>query len=291
MRFGSLLIALLTLAPAQASGQDLLDRSTQRPQIHLAVSEAPLRFEIEGGATVYGRVAALLGDTVRIALLSGDVLEVLRGRIRSAVAFEGKVVNGEVWEPDPNETRLFFGPTARSLGRGAGYLAMYYAIMPFVGLGIGDRITVAGGAPLFLGEGMFQMFWLAPKVEVVRTGSVRGSVGTLSFFSEKGNAGVLYGVATVGRTADAAGTFGIGYGYSSGEGLANTPALLAGFEKRVRPGVKLISENYLFLEEGVLLAVGPRFIGKRLTADLAMVVPLFGNQPVALPFVNFVWNW
>lgn len=289
----ALFTALMLILPAAPlAAQDDFGNPFRKPLAEVSVSESIVRIELEDGSSAYGTVREVRGDTVRIELVSGDVMEVQRRRIRSVHAFEGRIVDGRAWQADPNETRLFFGPTARSLRSGEGYLAMYYAVMPFAALGVGERVTLAGGAPLFLGEGMFQVFWLAPKVEVYRGEKARAAVGALSFFAaDEGSAGVLYGVTTFGRTSDAAMTLGAGYGYTSGDGIGDTPAVMFGLEKRMSPGVKLISENYLFLNDGLLLAIGPRFIGDRLTADLAMVVPAFGGSLVAVPFVNFVWNW
>ena len=46
-------------------------------------------------------------------------------QVRSLTGAEGQVVDGEFWREDPNQTRLFFGPSARPLKKGTGYLAVY----------------------------------------------------------------------------------------------------------------------------------------------------------------------
>ena len=41
---------------------------------------------------------------------------------------------GEYWFPNPNTTRLFFAPTARTLEKGDGYFADYYLFFPLLHL-------------------------------------------------------------------------------------------------------------------------------------------------------------
>jgi len=58
---------------------------------------------------------------------------------------DGVVVGGEFRRADPNPTRLFFGPTARALKQGAAYVGVYEILLPFVQIGITDRISVGAG--------------------------------------------------------------------------------------------------------------------------------------------------
>ena len=83
---------------------------------------------------------------------------------------------------------------------------------------------------------------------------------------------------------------GIGYGYASSE-FADQPVLMAGGEARLSRGVKLLSENWIFPQDGVVVSAGPRFFGEHLTADLGLAMPLFGNDVFVFPLVNFVYNF
>lgn len=270
--------------------------AAQEPQVEIVVADSGVVQEIRlvDGTVYHGRVVEA-GDPVRFMLTTGDVLEIRRDRIRSLQVVEARVVEGRVWPVDPNETRLFFGPTGRSLERGQGYLAMYEILMPFLALAPHDRITLAGGFPLFFGEGTFlEVFWIAPKIQVVRTDFFKASVGALSFFStsESESIGIVYGVGTFGETSDQSVTVGIGYGYASSE-FADQPVLMAGAEGRLSRGTKLLTENWIFPQEGVILSAGPRFFGERLTADLGLALPIFKEQDgfFVFPLVNFVYNW
>ena len=71
----------------------------------------------------------------------------------------GRVVDHEFQPRDPRNSRLMFAPTARSLRAGEGYVAVYEARLPFVQVGITDRISIGGGTPLVFGEGPIRSGW------------------------------------------------------------------------------------------------------------------------------------
>lgn len=243
------------------------------------------------GSVLAGRIVGDTTEIIRLQLLSGDVIELRRGSLREVRPLVGRVVNGRVWRRDPNATRLFFAPTGRSLSSGQGYISVYELVVPFLALGVTDRVTLAAGTPLVFGGGGERVFWIAPKLQVARTDRLAASVGVLHFFStsDVGGLGIAYGVATVG-TGDDALTAGVGYGYAEGE-LSRQPVLMLGGEVRSGRSIKLITENYVLPGEGALLSGGIRFFGERLTADLGLAVPTGGDEVIALPLVDFVYNW
>ena len=289
--------AILTLAVTAALAPGILAAQTcpdgSAFQIAVAGPDEVQEVTLAGGANYMGRVV-FAGDPVRFELLSGDVLELAPERIVCLRPVAGTRHEGEFWREDPNDTRLFFGPTGRALGEGDGYFSVVEILMPFLSFGITDRVTVSGGMPLiFTSEGP-QLAWLAPKVEVVRSESFRGSLGVLAFFmAGEGSAGVLYGVGTFGSTSDRGVTVGAGWGYSSGDGIDDAPALMLGAEARTGRSTKIITENYFFPAEGfAILSAGPRFFGERLSADLGLAMPVgSGVELFVFPLVNFAWNW
>ena len=264
-------------------------------EIVAAVTGQTQEVTLVGGSRHLGRVVTT-DDPVRFELLSGDVLEIARERITCLRPVSGTLQGDAFWHDDPNDTRLFFGPTGRALPRGQGYFSVVEVVMPFLSFGITDRLTFSAGTPLiFTSEGP-ALAWLAPKLEVVRTDAFRGSVGVLAFFvRDAGSGGVLYAVGTFGRTTDRAVTAGIGWGYTGEDGIYEAPALMLGGETRVGPNTKLMTENYLFPDEGFgILAAGPRFFGERLSADLALALPVgpdMDGELFVFPLINFAWNW
>jgi hypothetical protein len=128
--------------------------------------------------------------------------------------------------------------------------------------------------------------------------------------------GLAYTVATTG-TDDNALTAGIGWAYAryredrfDDSCFGSTPVAamacsqperttetsgsavaMVGGERRVSRRVKLVTENYLF-KNGGILSGGVRFLGERLSADLGFFAPLTGGDfTVLAPIVNFVWTF
>lgn len=188
---------------------------------------------------------------------------------------------------DPNPTRLFFGPTARPLARGAVYLGVYEVVIPFVQVGVTDRISVGGGTPLVFGGGGQRPFWFTPKVTVVARERTQASVGVMHIANVDGDSlGIGYGVVTVG-TRDSAITIGGGLAYSR-YGDTSPPIVMVGGEHRVHRNVKLVSENYV-TDGGGIASAGVRFMSGKLSADLALAAPIGVDEVVVFPMVNVVW--
>ena len=243
------------------------------------------------GITYYGDVSES-ADSVFVELATGGRLTLPRSQVHSVRPVRGKLSNGEFWTQDLNETRLFFGPTARTLTRGVGYVSVYELVLPFIGYGVTDQVTLAGGVLPFFGDGMPVVAYVAPKLQVLSRGGVQAAVGGLAFVSTDSDesVGIVYGVTSFGRSSDSSMSLGAGFGYA-GSDLASTPVVMAGLERRTSRRVKLISENWIFPGEGVILSLGTRFMGERLSADVGFAAPLFGDGTVVFPLVNFVWNW
>ncbi len=240
------------------------------------------------GSILIGRVVEA-GDPFRFVLVSGVEMSVPVGNVRAIAQAEGTVEEGEFWREDPNRTRLFFGPTARTPPAGDGYFAVYEILFPFLGYGVTDNFILAGGTPLIFGDGGSRPFWVAPKLRVFNSEKTQGAIGVLAFAADDDNAGLLYGVVTHG-TPKSAFTLGVGYGYANGD-LADSPAVMVGGEYRMGRGWALVSENYLFPGGSGLISLGPRFFGRKLSADLGLVVPVGMGELFVFPLINFVYNF
>jgi hypothetical protein len=194
--------------------------------------------------------------------------------------------------PDPNPTRLFFGPTGRSIKKGEGYVGVYELFLPFVQVGITDRLSIGGGTPLVFGQGGDRPFWITPKFQIHEGARVSTSVGALHFLNiDDIDLGIAYLASTIGTVDDAV-TIGVGRAYlntnTNDEG--GWVAMIGG-EKRLSSRVKLLTENYVF-NGGGILSGGIRFLGESLSADLGLFAPLSGfDGLVALPIANFVWKF
>ena len=246
-----------------------------------------------GGSVLYGHVVSESADTVRFQT-TGGVLAIARSEITELRTTRGGVVrDGQYWPADPSDTRLFFGPTARTLRRGEGYFSDTYIFFANAVGGVSDHVTLGGGMSLFPSNDIRNnVFYLTPKVGVVSTESFSLATGALMGYIPKvagegaQSFGVVYGVATAGSSQTSA-TFGAGWGYLNGH-FGQDAAVMLGGSTRVSRRVSLLSENYYItgVNEGAV-SYGARFFGDRLSTDLA-----FFNTPrhwffPGIPFVSF----
>jgi len=110
------------------------------PQIGITPPGVTDELMLRDGTRAYGRVEHVDGGLVTFMTTAGATIEVQVAEILSVHSVSGRVVAGEFRRADPNPTRLFFGPTARSLKQGAGYFGVYEILLPFVQVGLTDRI-------------------------------------------------------------------------------------------------------------------------------------------------------
>jgi hypothetical protein len=259
-------------------------------------TDSILEIRLIDGSTLYG---VLLDDsehdaeTAHIRLLSGDEMLIARARIRTISPAAGPLREGEFWRDDPNLTRLFFAPTARTMPKGGGYIAAYELLFPFVAVGVSDNLLLAGGTPIFGDIIDDRVVYFAPKLRVFSSERTDSALGGF-LFTEVGNeysnfnAGALYGVLTR-STSDRAVSLGVGAAYDD-DGFLDEPIVMLGAAFRVSRTIKLITENY-FIPDVSLITFGPRFFGERLSADLGIGLFIENRDVFTVPIVNFVYVW
>jgi len=280
----SILCLLWASAPEQSP-------PAARPAIVVAAPGVIQQLQLRDGTRAFGRVERIDGTRVTFRTTAGAVIEVDAADIVRVTTTTGSVVDGEFRPADPNPTRLFFGPTARSLRQGDGYVGVYEILLPFVQVGLTDRISVGAGTPLIFGGGSGHPFWVTPKVQVFNSSSTQAAIGVLHFMNVgDGNLGIAYAVVTHG-SADAAVTAGVGYAYDrTYDNHSGSAVVMIGGEYRVSRGVKLVTENYVWGRDGGILMGGVRWLGEDLSADFGLVTPI-GGTVVVFPMVNVVWRF
>lgn len=276
----NLAIALIALFVTFSSAAAAAQESSNTPR---DVFELVLR----DGSRVYGTVERETDLEVVFRTSAGSTVNARRVDIVKLRRVKGRVTNGEFLRSDEHRSRLFFAPTARSLERGQVSVGVFQFLAPFVQVGVTDKLSIGGGTPLIFGiDDWDRPFWLTPKLQVYNGPKAQAAVGVLHVFDATGrNAGIGYGVSTFGSTDNAI-TVGAGVAYA---GEDRGGILMIGGERRVRSNIKLITENYVWKGGNGIVSGGVRFIGERLSADLALAVPLGLGDVVAFPVVNFVY--
>jgi hypothetical protein len=286
----TLLVVSGALVPARAlaavSDPASADQARQVIDLRVPPPDVVQRLTLSDGSQLFGRVDSIDDDSIVFTSIAGVVMHVPRARIVDLREMGGRIVDGAFLPADPHNSRLMFAPTARSLRRGEGYFGVYY-MLPFVQVGVTDRISIGGGTPLFFGDGAHPV-WFTPKVQIVDGTRMKAAVGVIHITGvDDFSAGIAYGVTTIGSN-DAAATLGYGYAYTNhgGHGI-----VMIGGERRQSRRIKWITENWFWGGDGRgFVSGGIRFLGERLSADLSLVAPLV-DDPVAFPMVSFAWHF
>jgi hypothetical protein len=188
----------------------------------------------------------------------------------------------------PNATRLFYGPTARTLPQGQGYVCVYELILPFVQYGVTDRISIGGGTPLWFGfDKGSRPFYITPKVQLVNTGRTQVAVGAMHAFVDGfDGGGVAYGVVTRGDN-DKSITASTGVFYA--DGAAHGVIVSVGGERRITDRIRFITENAITQTGHGMISGGTRFMGRHWSADVGLWTPL--GVDLVRPFIlaNFAY--
>jgi len=281
-----ILCSLLCLAPAAvAQAQTVPPPLAGPPQ---AGETEVYELLLKDGSRLYGSVERENDQEVVFRTHSGATITARRQDIFSLRLVKGRLENGEFMRGDMHRSRLFFASTGRSLERGQVSVGVFQFIAPFVQVGVTDDFSIGGGTPLLFGiEDFDRPIWVTPKLRVVNQERVQAAVGVLHVFdtSEGDSLGIAYGVGTFGNSDNAV-TAGAGMAYS---GDSRGGLVMVGGERRVHRNFKLITENYIWKGGDGILSGGVRFLGERLSADLALAFPLGAGDLYAFPVVNFVY--
>ncbi|UCD19240.1 MAG: hypothetical protein JSU64_07425 [candidate division WOR-3 bacterium] len=242
--------------------------------------------EMHDGSVFIGRIVEITDNEVqfesKVGLINIEIAQIKEIKEVPVTSFK----QGQYWFPNPNDTRLLFAPTGRSLKGGTGYFADYYLFFPMLAYGITDNVTVAGGMSLIPGLSQ-QLLYFTPKFGMTAK-NVSIGIGSLVAAlpgEDLPTVGIMYGVGTLG-SADNNFTVGLGLGFVDWE-FSGDPFLMAGGQLRVSRRVSLVSENWVFpgLDEP-FLSGGIRFFGERISVDLALIIPV--GIDIDFPFIPYI---
>jgi hypothetical protein len=202
---------------------------------------------------------------------SGIEMKIPQNKILNFKKLRDNVINGVLQKFDPNRTRLFLAPTARSLNAGEGYFSDYMIFFPFVAVGITDYAIISGGVSL-IPNAENQLVYGNLKFTLFQKDNLSLSAGLfyMTVF-DYSSGGVAYGIATIGSNEKAI-TLGLGNGFTGENGFSENPILIAGGEIRISNSVNVISENWIPTDgTEVILSFGLRFFGEHVAGDFALI--------------------
>jgi hypothetical protein len=285
-------LAVITclLASANAAGaqavSDVRSRMVVPDSSHLQI------VTLTDGSTIFGRIVTVSADTVSLQTGAGTMQLSVKAIRDVRLISTDDVREGEYWFPNPNSTRLFFAPTGQQLKQGEGYFSDYELVFPGVAFGVTDNISIGGGISLIPGSGSDQIYYVTPKIGFSPSDKVHLATGVLFAGTSGGTGGIYYGVGTFGD-GNASVTVGGGYGFAGGK-IQSKPVGMLGGEYRIGRRLAVVTENYLLpvSENSLLYSFGFRFLGEKLTTDLALAnVSGNNSNTIGIPYVDFVFRF
>ncbi len=253
------------------------------------------RIDLVNGEEYTGIVEDYRDTCFIIRDTSGIEMKIPQNKILGFKKLRGNVVNGSLQKFDPNRTKLFLAPTARSLNAGEGYLSDYMIFFPFVAVGISDFAIISGGVSLIPGAEN-QLVYGNLKFTLFPKDNIGVSTGLfyMTVFSYSAG-GVVYGIATIGSD-DKAITLGLGNGFTGENGFSENPIIIAGGEIRLSNDVKIISENWIPTNgDDALLSFGLRFFGEHVAGDFGLITnSSLLSESRGFPFIpwlGFTYNF
>jgi hypothetical protein len=249
--------------------------------------------------TVTGEIIRWSGDGIDINV-DGEIYTVILKYINAIIFDNLRNYEDEFNSPeDPNNVRLFLGPTGRSLKAGKGYFSDTWVFLPSINYAFTDRIAIGGGATvidILAGK----TWWFTPKVGLIQSKNLAVSTGVIhfqvyrenesedEFFDKLQNFGIAYGVGTYGNNNYSI-TLGIGHGYETLS--SNKTVVMAGGECRITKGIKIISENWYYSDfETRFSLIGIRAYINKGALDIAMLN--FGEgEYFRIPWLTFTVNF
>lgn len=292
IRFSSALVALFILAsalPAAAQGTP------------------PKRVILVDGTVITGTVVDESADPVVVISTNGVEQRIPRARIAEIT----DLLQGRFTRYDPARTRLFFSPTARSLGSGVKRFSAYY-LFPSLAFGVTDRVDLSAGATIPFISSDSEAFVLLNangKVTLTQSDGLATAVGGSALVplasgeDIPGIGGTFYGLITIGNDASAVTLGAYGFyvtDFDDFSDIGNGTALLAGLEKQISDRFKLVSENYLLIPlgedaDGMAFGTlsGVRFFGDKLAADIAVAFGASGGEfaTVPIPYLGLSYTF
>ena len=194
-----------------------------------------------------------------------------------AEAQEATAAAGDVTPSDTS--RLVIGPTGRMLAPGQGYVAFDGLFMATVEVGLTRQFSMGGGTFL-VPLGAAHPFWITPKIQLYGSDRTNIAAGVVHMsIPGEARSGYAYTVGTVGGL-DASLTIGGGVLYvddaDDRHGPAFAPVMVVGGERRYKPRVSFVTENYLG-PHGGLISGGFRWRFTNWQVNLGGVAP-FGRD-------------
>ena len=258
------------------------------PQDSERVDSTVTRIVLLDGNTLIGTIVAEDSDVIEIDAVGYGRLRVNRNRIENIVSSTPEEMFGPVRNPQA-ATRYFWSPNARGMNSGEAYYQNVWLLFNQVAFGVSDNVSFGFGfVPLFLFAGTATPVWAtvkvcAPMVEDVLSVGVGGLAGMI--VSEDGgeSIGLGYGIITLGNEKYNA-SVNVGYGMLAGE-ISESPMISISGMAKISSKSYIVTENFI-IDGDILASFGFRTVFADVGLDYGLVVPVFADKAIAIPWLG-----
>lgn len=206
-----------------------------------------------------------------------------------------KLVEGELWDDNPQSSRYLWTPNGYSLKEGEGYYQNIWVLYNQVSYGFTDHFSASVGVVpiLLLGAEILGPVWLVPKFSIplkkdIINMSAGAFIGNVAGESEAGF-GIFFSTLTLGNRNTNL-NLGLGWGYAGGDWARNPIVNISGMY-RTSPRGYIITENYFASFDNdnlIIFSLGYRYMAKKVGIDFGLYLPISSiiEDNVAIPIVG-----
>ncbi len=278
----SLIVAMMISISANAQNFDKIISVLEKAD----TTSNQVRIELKNSNELYvGSLISFSQSDVTIEISAGTITIGFEKIDEIRVVYSN--IREDFWFSNHSRNRLFIYPTAIANETGTGYYQNIYIVLsnvsytPIKGLSVNilfnftpfvvfDSRLFAIGAKYSLSP--IKDFHIA--VSATRYSDVLDDDQRITTFS-------TLGTYSFKRTDF---SFGLGYG-TSGNDISD-PVALFGLQSRITQRLVIVTENFILPGvDSPIYSIGPRFLGKRISADLGFFFHLESEE--YLPFVSF----
>jgi hypothetical protein len=259
-------------------------------------SQELVKIETKDGNEYYGVI--VFEDDEKIILKTEVLGEItLRKEIivRRKFVDISKLVEGELWDDNPQSSRYLWTPNGYGLKKGEAYYQNIWVLYNQVSVGLTNYFSISTGIiPLFFfGGEILGPVWVVPKFSIpIKEDALNMSagafLGTVVGISETGF-GIVFSTLTLGNK-NSNWNFGLGWGFTGSDWSDRPIVNISGIHRISARGYILTENYYLTFDEMsmVILSIGRRHMSKKIGIDFGLYFPISRDldRLVAFPLVG-----
>ena len=253
------------------------------------------------GTEIIGIIQKETESTYSVKSPAGLLTEIPKTSVAKISTFEGKIINGKIYFPDPNKSMYLFAPSAFPIGHNKSYCRDFCLFFPSYNRGLTNTVSLQAGAFVFPGADFSTTpIVLSGKISLPPIGQtqIAGGVMYISFPAQSDvsfGGGFAFGTATLGNRFSHLSS-SLGWGFFQVENrweFQSEPIIVLSGNYRISNSIAFVGEWWRFpgsdLGETPFMISG-RFIGRKIAVDIGVITTLH-SVGFGIPLLNFTYHF